>query len=86
MSECWRFNAISTARAIFMAKQCMYRFKDRVGRSGCDLLWVYLNHNIFLNLQGTKTYDMSKNSPFSYLFTNIRYSFEFTRPVIGSGH
>ena len=49
--------------------QCL---KDRVGRSGCHLLWVHLNRNISLDFQGIKTYDMSKNSPFPYLFTDIR--------------
>ena len=24
--------------------------KDRVGRSGCDLLWMHLNHNISLDI------------------------------------
>ena len=24
--------------------------KDRVGRSGCDLLWLHLNHNISLDI------------------------------------
>ena len=61
-------------------------FKDRVGRSGCHLQWVHLNRNISLDSQGIKTYDMSKNSPFPYLFTDIRYSFEFTKQMIGSGH
>ena len=60
--------------------------KDRVWRPGCDLLWVHLNRNNSLNFQGIKTYDMSKNSHFPYLFTNIRNSLEFTRPNIGSGH
>ena len=29
--------------------------KDRVGRSGCDLLWVHLNLNVSLSFDGIKT-------------------------------
>ena len=35
--------------------------KDRVGRSGCDLLWVRLNPNISLDILGINTNEISKN-------------------------
>ena len=49
--------------------------KDRLGKSGCDLLWVYLNLNIHLNLKGIRHKICKKNSPYSYLFVDIGYSF-----------
>ena len=58
------FSLVEGGAWILVALLHLAALKDRVGRSGCDLLWVHLNHNISLNLQGKETYDISKNSPF----------------------
>ena len=34
--------------AVFISM--LWQLKDRVGRSGCDLLWLHLNHNISLDI------------------------------------
>ena len=49
--------------------------KDRVGRSRQDSPWAHLNANISFNIQDRKTFDTSKNSPLSYLFTDVGHHF-----------
>ena len=46
--------------------------KDRVGRSGRDLTYAHLNPYSSLGILGIKTYATSKNSSYSYLFTDIK--------------
>ena len=45
-------------RSVRLGLNIKKHLKDRVGRSVCDLLWVHLNCNISLNLQGIKTNDI----------------------------
>ena len=56
-----------------MAKTSSACVKDRVGRSGCDRPKAYLTDDTFLNIYNRKTYDIPKNSQFSYLCGDITY-------------
>ena len=50
-----------------------YTFKDRVGRSGCDLPWGHLNDDIYLDIKDKDTYYTPQNSLYSYPSGDMRH-------------
>ena len=60
--------------------------KDRVGGSRRDLRRAHLNVDISLDIQGTKTYEIYKNSSLLYLFSYKKISFCVSRLILGTGH
>ena len=55
------------------------RLKDRVGWSRRDSPWAHLNDDISLDIQGIKTYEVSKNCSLVYLFPDVNILFCVTR-------